>query len=332
MSEKKHRLTRRNFIKNSALGIAAVSTPTLLTSCAKSEVETGMPMRVLGKTGLEVSVLSFGGGSQFVKNQDGVWERMLERALEVGINYFDTATEYAYKGSKLHSEERFGEILSTSAYRDKVIISTKFNSRDEDGMMKEFEESLDRLKTDYVDVIGIHSIERDEDIAAIESGVYKRMLQLKDSGAARFVGFSCMNSSEKSKELIEKLDPDVAILAMNPTQYGDFAKVALPSARAKNTGTIAMKVLRNLVGKNGTTAKELITYAVTQQGVASAVIGHVGMETFEENVRLVKEIMSNPTALAQFDRKILEKRLAQFSGPHALCWARSDYRDDGNWA
>jgi aryl-alcohol dehydrogenase-like predicted oxidoreductase len=329
MKENKHNLTRRDFIKSSAIGIAAASTPVIFGSCEKTEVVNKMPTRVLGKTGLTVSVLSFGGGSQFIKNADGLWEQMLEHAVNSGINYFDTATEYSYKGSKLHSEERFGEILS--AYRDKVIISTKFNSRNVDGMMEEFEASLSRLKTDYVDVLMIHSIEKSEDIAGVESGIYKRMQQLKDSGAVRFIGFSSMNSSEKSKEMIEKLDPDVSILAMNPTQYGDFAKIALPSAREKNTGIIAMKLMRNLVGQNGATAKELITYALTQPGVASAVIGHVGMETLEENIQLVKEVVNNSNVMANFDRNELEQRLAPFAGPHTLCWARPDYYD-GNWA
>ncbi len=322
------KISRRDFIKNSALGLAAVSTPAFLSSCSQSNSQKGIPTRILGKTGLEVSVLAFGGGSQFQKNKDGEWEKMLERAIDSGVNFFDTASYYSIKGS-IHSEERYGQILPR--YRDKVYVCTKFDPRDEDGMMREFEESLSRLKMDYVDVLMIHNIENSEDISAVEKGIYRKMLQLKDAGAARFVGFSSMNSSAKSKEIIEKLDPDVAMLAMNPTQYGDFARVALPAARQKNVGTIAMKVLRNLVGKNGTTARELMTYALTQSGVACAVIGHVGLEIFEENIRLVKEITSPSKTALNFSRSELEGRLADYSGPHALCWARPDYRD-GNWA
>ena len=133
-----------------------------------------------------------------------------------------------------------------------------------------------------------------------------------------------MNSSEKSKELIEKLDLDMCILAMNPTKYGDFAQVALPAANEKNVGVVAMKVMRDLVG-NGATPRELLTYALSQQGVASAVIGHVGIETLEENAKLAKEIAAaDQTAFAS---KALENRLAHLAGPHALCWARPDYYD-----
>ena len=133
-----------------------------------------------------------------------------------------------------------------------------------------------------------------------------------------------MNSSAKSKELIEKLDIDMAILAMNPTKYGDFAEVALPVACQKNVGVVAMKVMRDLVGEKAT-AKELVAYALSQQGVASAVIGHVGIATMEENIRLAIEAGS--AKATAFDCAGLENRLAHLSGPHALCWARPNYYD-----
>jgi len=318
------KINRREFLKNSALSIAVLSTPVWLSSCSRGSGSGKMPTRILGKTGLEVSVLAFGGGSQFQKNADGEWELLLERALKLGINYFDTASDYSYRRS-LHSEERYGRILTK--YRDKVIIATKFNSRKVDEMMREFEESLKRLNTDYVDILLIHSIEKSEDIDYLEKGVYRRMLQLKDEKVVRFIGFSSMNSARKSKEFIEKLDPDVALLAINPTKYGDFAEIALPVARKKNIGVLGMKIMRDLVGKEGTTAKELLTYALTQPGVAGAVIGHYGMKVLEENAHLVKEIVNTSALALNFNREDLEARLARYAGPHALCWARPGYRD-----
>jgi predicted aldo/keto reductase-like oxidoreductase len=150
------------------------------------------------------------------------------------------------------------------------------------------------------------------------------MLSLKEQKMVRFIGFSSMNSSKRSRDLIEKLDLDVTILAMNPTQYGDFAKVALPSARKKDMGIMAMKVMRDIVGKEAT-PEELIRYALSQEGVATACIGHFGMETLEENARLVKEFAT--TKKTGLDNHELETRLAHLAGPHALCWARPDYRD-----
>ena len=87
---------------------------------------------------------------------------------------------------------------------------------------------------------------------------------------------------------------------------------------------MAMKVIRDLLG-NGTTAQELMEYAWTLEGVASAVIGHYGMEILEENVRQAKEF--GAASQAAVDHSDLENRLAHLAGPHALCWARPEYRD-----
>ena len=95
---KENRIDRRTFIKNSALGAAAISGAGSLAACTgKPKAVAAMPMRLLGKTGLKVSCLAFGGGSNFAKNKNGEWEPMLERAVELGINYFDTASEYKYR-------------------------------------------------------------------------------------------------------------------------------------------------------------------------------------------------------------------------------------------
>ncbi len=317
-------LSRRQFMRRSAAGITTVSAATWLAGCSKAEEQKKMgrlPKRKLGKTGLDISLLAFGGGSQFLKNKDGEWEPILERAIQAGVNFFDTCSSYKWGASK-SSEQRFGEILPQ--YRQDVIISTKFESREPDGMKKEVEKSLRDMKTDYVDILMIHSIEKSEDIDALEKGVYEEMLRYKEQGVAKFIGFSSMNSSEKSKEFMQKCDLDVAILAMNPTRYGDFAEIALPTAREKNVGVIAMKVYRDIVGKDAT-ARELLNYALTQNGVSSAVIGHYGMNTLEENIELVQEF--HQAENIQLDPTELENRLARLAGPHALCWARPDYYD-----
>jgi aryl-alcohol dehydrogenase-like predicted oxidoreductase len=318
----KTQLSRRDFLQHTAVGVTTAAT--LGSSSLLAQTTSKVPKRILGKTGLEVSILAFGGGSQFLKNKDGLWQRMLERAIEAGVNYFDTSSNYQWTSAK-SSEECFGEVLP--AYRKSVIISTKMDNRDVSPALKEFEQSLRRMKTDYVDVLMFHSIEKSEDIAALEKGLYKEMVRLKASGAARFIGFSSMNSSEKSKELMERLDVDVAILAMNPTQYGDFAQVALPTARQKNVGVIAMKVMRDVVG--AAKPQELLHYVWTQPGVASAVVGHVGMETLEENLKLAIGFGAAGQARPGSTNCALEDRLAHLAGPHALCWARSDYRDGG---
>jgi predicted aldo/keto reductase-like oxidoreductase len=278
-----------------------------------------MLKRVLGKTGMKVSVLSFGGGSQFLKNKDGDWEPLLQRAIDLGINYFDTHQNYK-------TEERFGQLLPK--YRKQVYIVTKFDPRDEAGAMKSFEGSLKRLKVDYVDALLLHALNKKDDLAAFEKTTWKRLQKLKSEGTVKFIGFSSMNSATASKNFIEQLNPDIALIAMNATRYAGFAKLALKPALKNNVGVIAMKTVRGLIGKKGATPKKLLQYVLDQEGVASAVVGHYGMKVLEENVRLVKEIIASKK-MSPVAKKRLETAVAPLAGPHALPWARADYVDDG---
>jgi aryl-alcohol dehydrogenase-like predicted oxidoreductase len=322
MTPNKKDMSRREFVHYSATGLAVASTGGLFAGC--SGAKSAMPTRTLGATRLEVSLLTFGGGSQFLANDDGDWEPMLERAVELGVNYFDTSSSYQWEAS-MSSEERFGEVLAP--LRDRILLATKFDSRDPAEAMREFERSLSRMKTDHVDVLMIHAIVPSDDISNLERGVYAELRRLKEEGSVRFIGFSSMDSAEKSREAIEKLEFDVALLAMNPTGYGGFVTETLPAARAKQVGVLAMKVMRDIVGEQAT-ADELLGWALSQQGVASALIGHHGMPAMLENVEIVRDLTSNGgTAMAATERRHLESRLAALAGPHALCWACPGYRD-----
>jgi len=317
------RISRRDFIHYSAAGLAIASAGGAVAGCSSGGTAP-LPTRTLGATGLDVSMLSFGGGSQFLQNEDGAWEAMLERAVELGVNYFDTSSSYQWDAG-MSSEERFGEVLSP--IRDRLLIATKFDSRDPAEAMREFDRSLQRMRTDHVDVLLIHAILPSDDVAALEMGVYAELRRLKEEGTVRFIGFSSMDSAERSREVIEKLEFDVALLAMNPTGYGDFVSETLPAARAKNVGVLAMKVMRDIVG-TAATPDELLRYALSQEGVATALIGHHGLATMEENIRIVQSLGAEVAPeMAGSEREHLESRLAHLAGPHALCWARSGYVD-----
>ncbi|RPI27828.1 MAG: aldo/keto reductase [Acidobacteria bacterium] len=310
----KSKLSRRSFLQHSAAGLGAIGTLSNSMSGAPA-----MPKRPLGKTGLDVSILSFGGGSNFLKNKDGVWEAMIEKSIQAGINLFDTATQYKWQSSK-SSEERFGDILPQ--YRKSIILSTKIDNRDVSKGMAEFEGAMKRLKVDYLDILMLHSIEKSEDIAALEQGIWKEFIRLKEAKTVRFIGFSSMNSAEKSKEMIEKLPVDVCILALNATKYGNFGKVALPVAREKNVGVIAMKVIKGV--EESAPVPELLKYVWSQPGVATAVIGHVGMQNLEENIQ---QACAFTTKMTRRECEALEAQVAHLAGPHALPWARPGYRD-----
>ncbi len=219
--------TRREFLKTAAVTSSAAVLGSMASPILGAKAKTAtqpadaMPKRILGKTGMKISVLSFGGGSQFKKNKDGDWEPLLQRAIELGINYFDTHMDYG-------TEKRFGEILPR--HRKKIYIVTKFDARDADGAMKSFEGSLKRLKLDYVDALLLHNLGKEDDLKAFAKGTWKWMQKLKSERTARFIGFSSMRSATASKNFIERLEPDIALVAMNATRYGGFAKLTLKPA------------------------------------------------------------------------------------------------------
>jgi uncharacterized protein len=320
-------ISRRKFIGDSAKGAALITAGTMVPSSvlASSMKSDLVPRTVLGKTGLEVSMLSFGGGSQFQKNKEGEWQNLLEEAVKRGVNLFDTAPSYStYNegGTALGSDQKFGVILSK--YREKVRISTKLETRDPKKVREEVMKSLSSLNTDYVDILQMHGINDQDNVDEIEKGTYKVMQEMKKEGIVRFIGFSSMSSAAKSQEMLEKLDVDVALLAFNPTMYGNYWDTALPAARKQNSGVMAMKIYRNLVGEEAT-PEELFEYGLSLEGVHTVVIGHVGVKQLKENVKVAKKYAANQ--LAYVDHADLEARLAQFAGPHKLCWAHPDYTD-----
>jgi predicted aldo/keto reductase-like oxidoreductase len=321
----KHHLSRREFIQKSSLAAAALSTGALVaTAPAGANLFRGkkdMPVRTFGKTGEKISILGYGGGSQFMLMPDGQWEPHLQHALDAGITYFDTASAYGTDSLKT-SEMRYGEVLPP--YRKKIMILTKIDKRDAEGAKVEFEKSLRNLKTDYVDMLLIHAITDDDSLNGIEKGLFKYLRELKEQKAARFIGFSSMDSAERSKELIDNLDFDIVLLAMNPTNYRNFADIALPAARKKNLGIIAMKVMRNIVNQHAA-PKELLEYAWNLNGVACALVSQNGIDPLKQNIEIARNYV--PGKQSDAERKRLESRLAHLGGPHALDWAREGYRD-----
>ena len=143
-------LSRRRFLETAAVSPMALG--------AAVDQKTGMPTRVLGKTGARVSAVAFGCGSRFLmyKDEDQALEA-LNKALDLGITYVDTA--FSYGNGK--SEERVGKVMKTR--RKEVWLATKVQNRNEDEAMRIIEGSLRRLQTDHVDLLHIHALGDEEE-------------------------------------------------------------------------------------------------------------------------------------------------------------------------
>jgi len=318
-------ISRRKFIKASSTAVAAISTAGLLTHCEPSKTlvgKNGMPMRVLGKTGEKISIIGYGCGSQFMLMPDGEWEPHLEYAFNSGINYFDTASSYG-ENDPVSSEERLGRVIPS--FRKDIFLLTKIHQRDVDKAKAEFERSLNRLKTDHVDVLLIHSIQPDDELKNIEEGVYRVINDFKDQKMVRYVGFSSMDSAERAKELIENLEFDVTLLAMNATQYGNFVSTALPAAQKKNLGVISMKIMRNIIDKGVAKPEELLHYNWDLPGVAVNLVSQTGMEPLKKNIEIAKNYAEG--LKAHLNKKELESRLEHLNNPSNFVWAQPGYYD-----
>lgn len=155
---------------------------------AQGQSGAQVPKRPLGRTGLEVSALGIGGYHLGSAKSDAEATQIVSEALDAGVNFFDNAWEY-HGGM---SEERLGRALK--GQRDRAIVMTKVctHGRDKNIAMRQLEESLTRLQTDQLDVWQIHEViyENDPDLIFAPNGVAEALLQAKQQGKVRFLGFT----------------------------------------------------------------------------------------------------------------------------------------------
>ena len=152
-----------------------------------------MDYRTLGRTGLEVSKLGFGGsplGNEFGETDPAECERAVHCAIDLGINYFDVAPYYG----RTLAEARLGAALE--GRRDKVVLATKCGRYDVNGfdfsaarIRQSIDESLRRLRTDYLDVFLAHDIEFVSETQIVEEAI-PTMRALQRNGKARFIGIT----------------------------------------------------------------------------------------------------------------------------------------------
>lgn len=292
-------ISRRKFLESTAIG--GLATPAFLGAAVDSK--TGMPTRILGRTGARVSILAFGCGSRFLayKDPDKACEA-LNRALDQGISYVDTAHGYG-NGT---SETWVGQVMKTR--RKEVWLTTKVQARGEDEAMRILDGSLKRLQTDHLDLIHIHSMTTMEDLAAAEAGALKVLLKLRDQKVTRAIGITSHTDPLVLKTALERHDFDCTQMALNAARAGmrnapggmapnymkdSFESLALPVANKKKMGVIAMKVFaqEGLSGK--APAEKLIQFSMSLP-VSAVVVGMPKLEFVDANIATAKAFKPMP--------------------------------------
>lgn len=252
-----------------------------------------MPKRELRNLGWEASVLTLGG----VRWPDTCSETeavaLVHRAIELGVNTFDTAHIYCNG----ESERKLG--LALQGIRDCYWVNTKVIDRTYDGAMRQMETSLQRLDTDYVDLMFVHSLDNEEQYQQIMSpnSVLKAVEEFRAAGHIRHIGISGHWVRDVMARIVQEY-PFEAVLfpagLFNLAYQYSFLDTVLPVARERNMAVLGMKIYGAGRIKHAQSLASYLRYTL-HQPVDSLVIGMDSIAHLEETLRVIKE---NPSPLS----------------------------------
>jgi predicted aldo/keto reductase-like oxidoreductase len=324
-------INRRTFLGN---GIAVAATVTAGNTFSPEEkliplkknnkdpfnpvTYNAMPTRSLGKTGYKAGILSLGGQATLeIKGREEESEKIINRAIDLGINYIDTAASYGQGVSQLN----IGRVMKTR--RGEVWLSTKTHDRTYDGSMRLLEESLKNLQTDHIDTWQLHNVQRQDQVDQIfsSSGAIKALEKAKAEGIVRYLGITGHYEPLVLLEAIKRYPFDSILLAVNAADvhYLSFKNYLLPEAQKKGIAIIGMKVTtrsrilsswapppleqqtdeRLRTPKPGTISiKEALTYNMSLP-VSTTIIGVDSLAQIEENVKIASEF--SPLSQSQLE-------------------------------
>ncbi|WP_200858723.1 aldo/keto reductase [Candidatus Desulforudis audaxviator] len=252
----------------------------------KESQEPPIPRRKLGQTGYYTSIFGLGGAFIVAQGRRNEAAAVINRALDLGVNYIDTAPTYG------NSESNIGEVMRYR--RNEVYLASKTLDRSRDGTMQLFEQSLKRLQTDYLDLYQLHGVHSYEDLKQLfgAQGAIKALDELREGGVVKFTGITSHKNCPVLLQALEEYDFDCVLIALNAGDVHDdsFAENVLQVARQKDMGIVAMKVAAygRIFREGGVASMEqALGYALTYP-VSTALVGVSNLEELEENVRIVR--------------------------------------------
>ncbi len=317
--------SRRTFLRSAGaagMGALLLNTTGDVASSAEQQV---LPQRTLGRTKRQVSILALGtwpcGKSSAVDTAAVI--QLVGESLDLGITFVDTAGAYG------KAEEAIG--IALAGRRDGVFLASKVWANTADEADRSLSTSLQKLRTDYLDLVYVHSIgDRDVEQVMGTRGSLEYLAKKKEEGVIRAIGISGHARPDKFPPLIKSGVIDVLMVAMNFVDchtYGFDTKV-LPLAREHGLGIAAMKVFGGMKGgfpaASGPNTgpmmpenlkQQAVRYALGIPDVATLVIGPHTLDQLRDNVRMVKEYEPlSDTEMAS----LMEtgRQLASTWGPH----------------
>ena len=314
---------RRDFLKAGGAVTAALLSPSAFAVTANKSLPAlpvnprtpaAMPTRNLGRTGYKVGIFSLGGQAALEKaNNFDVAVPIVERALDLGVNYIDTSSIYG--GPERWSEQYVGKVMAHR--RNEAFLATKTKERTRDGSMQMIEKSLQLLQTDHVDLWQLHDVGTMYDVNEIfaKGGAMEALLEMQQQKVVRYLGITGHYRPDSLMECIHRHDFDTILMAMNaadPHHYS-FNEALLPLAVEKQMGIIGMKIpgrgrllstwtpppieqqkhswegMTIQTSSPGTLKMREAMYYTLSKPVSTVIIGCDSIAQLEENVNLARD-------------------------------------------
>ena len=301
-------ISRRRFLSASIGSLATVGLGTWPGGTARAQDEVarsaGEPIyRTLGRTGIRVPVVSMG-----VMNASA--PEVVSASYDLGVRHFDTAARYQYG----RNEQMVGNVIAKRGVRDQVVIGTKImrpaqrESMTRSEAVAEIAElcegSLRRLKTDYVDILYIHSVSQPEDFNGEE--IMEAFAELKKQGKIRAAGVSThRNMATVIREVTRGGFYDVVLTAVNVAMADDSELLgAIDDAAAKGVGIVAMKTqaggqrlpnpgtIQDYPGSVVATAS--LKWVLRRESIATAIPGYDNFEHMRQDISVISNLEFSP--------------------------------------
>jgi predicted aldo/keto reductase-like oxidoreductase len=310
--------SRRDFLQTTlaagaALGVSA-------TAAATNEAASkGLPTRPLGKTGVRVPILCLGGWHiGAVKDKDEAI-KIMHRALDEGLTFFDNAWDYHDGGS----EEIMGKALAMDGKRKHCFLMTKNCGRDARTARQHIEDSLRRLQTDHLDLMQFHEINYDNDPDWIfERGALDEALKAQKAGKVRFIGFTGHKDPHIHLNMLRRRAWDTVQMPINVCDYfyRSFIHQVVPEANKRGIGPLGMKSLGGGADGKGRLptekvckAEDAIRFALSQD-IASLVVGIDSRKVLEQNLKLARDF--KPMSESERDKLLAQVKPVAGDGRH----------------
>lgn len=268
-----------------------------------------IPKRKLGNTGIEVTMLGLGGEGilrTFGYEQEAY--DVINRAIDLGINYFESAR--AYSGS----ESYYG--LALKERRKELFLTSKSHARDRLGALDHLKETLGNMKTDHLDLWQVHDVRTEEDMAQIfgPGGAIEAFGEAKEKGLTRFVGVTGHHDPIITRQCMESYPFDTVLIPVNPGEpnYKSYLDSVIPLALEKGMGIIGMKVyFRGFAARiPGFAGMESYFRFALSQDISLAVIGCDNPDQVEENVGFAESFK----AMTLEEKKEMVDQIAPYAG------------------